>query len=90
MKLLNDIVCTTWIRFNTIEFESYWIQNQISIEIRWIELDSSNLIELNSNSNEEKWDVKWCRRHWKSIGDYGVGKKTFENTFSILINLGIG
>jgi hypothetical protein len=47
-----------------------------------------NSIQLNLNHIEFKfkWKEMGCKMvHWKSIGDYVVGKKNFENTFSILI-----
>jgi hypothetical protein len=73
------------IKFHSNEIVGWHcVYNLNSIQYNWIWI----IIEF--KFNEEKWDVKWCRRHWKYIGDYGVGKKTFENIFSILNHLGIG
>jgi hypothetical protein len=33
------------------------------------------LVDLNSNSIEEKWDANWYRNYWKFSCYYGVGKK---------------
>jgi hypothetical protein len=73
-----------------------WHYMEIEFNSRFVILFKN--IKWNSNSIEEKWNANWCRRYWKSIHGYGVGKKkNFQNTkiqkdkhLSIPLYLGIG
>jgi len=45
-----------------------------------LESNRIQILKVNSNSIKEKEDANWSKRYRNFTCDYGVEKKTFENT----------
>jgi len=44
----------------------------MQLELNWIPLQFNSTIGLRFNYNEDKQDVNWWIRYWKSAHEYGV------------------
>jgi hypothetical protein len=59
-----------------IDFVEIQFYSNEDIEWHCMHLELNfNLVDLNSNSIQEKWDANWYRNYWKFSCDYGVEKK---------------